>query len=70
MTVNESNRGGCHVSQARIYLGGSDKPISQGTLYKLLKGGEIESYKVGARRYITYDEMDRYIESVTEVGAW
>jgi len=38
--------------------------LSRSTLYHLISTGEIESIKVGSRRLIPAESLDRFIESL------
>ena len=51
------------VLESCEYLGGISRP----TLYRLLGRGELSSFGVGSRRFITKESLDKYIEANTDV---
>lgn len=49
------------IKEARHLLGG----ISLGTLYKLLRSGELESVVVGCRRFISAEAISEFVKNAT-----
>ncbi len=45
------------IIDSRQSLGG----ISQAMIYKLIKEGQLRSFKIGARRFISIEEIKRFI---------
>lgn len=50
------------MKEAQLLLGG----LSDDTIYKLLRQGELNSLKVGSRRLITRTSIDAFIEREVE----
>ena len=54
------------IIEGRQSLGG----ISQAMIYKLIKKGQIKTFKIGSRRFISVDEIKRFIaEAEAKTGA-
>lgn len=49
------------IKEARALLGG----ISLGTLYKLLRSGELASVIVGCRRFISAEAISEFVKNAT-----
>lgn len=55
---------GYAIEEAADYLG-----VSRRTIYNLLERGALEAYRVGSRRLITRDSIERYVRRHLEAGA-
>lgn len=54
------------IIESRQALGG----ISQAMIYKLIKEGLLRTFKIGSRRFISVDEIKRFIaEAEAKTGA-
>ena len=64
--IPSANRRALTFDEACEYLGRLSRP----SLYKLISEGEINSYKIGRKRYVLKDECDRFLDrlSGTEKG--
>lgn len=49
------------LTEARRMLGG----ISKTTIYQLIKKGELNTVKIGARSFVTDVELRRYVDGLT-----
>lgn len=54
----EDKRTYCSVIEACHHLGDITSP----TLYTIIKRGDLKTYKIGRRRYVTRESLERYIE--------
>jgi len=52
------NRKAYTVKDARSQMGG----VSQAFFYKIMKGGEIKTFKMGGRRLVSAGAIDEYIK--------
>jgi excisionase family DNA binding protein len=43
--------------------------MSRASLYRLIKGGVIDTVRVGSMTFITSGELDRFVDSLTPRGA-
>jgi len=60
---NAVKEGGLNLINARRYLGG----VSATKMYALVKSGEIESYTIGNKKYVTKADLDKFIENQKEL---
>ena len=42
-------------------LGGADDPLSDDTIYRLIKRGDLDAFKVGTRTLVTVASIEAYI---------
>tara|TARA_R100000808_G_C2092757_1_gene112538 strand:+ start:595 stop:792 length:198 start_codon:yes stop_codon:yes gene_type:complete len=54
---------GLSINESQKYLGG----VSHQTLYRLINGKVLRTYKVGRRRFIYLDSLNDYVQNHTEV---
>lgn len=43
--------------------------VSRTTIYELISAGALKPVKIGRRTFISQEELERYVRSLTEVGA-
>lgn len=43
--------------------------MGRSTLYEKIGSGEIVAVKVGRRRYVAHDELERYVRTLTAIDA-
>ncbi|WP_294013549.1 DNA-binding protein [Sphingomonas sp.] len=44
-------------------LGGSDKPLSRNTIYRMIGRGELEAFKMGSRTLVSVPSIKRAAEN-------
>lgn len=52
---------GLTYSETGKALGGEGKPLSRTSIYRLVRGGDLEKFKVRGRTLIAVDSLKRYI---------
>lgn len=52
---------GLTYSETGKALGGEGNPLSRTSIYRLVRGGDLEKFKVGGRTLIAVDSIKRYI---------
>lgn len=53
---------GLSLSEAGKALGGTDKPLSRTSIYRLVRGGDLEAFKVRGRTLIAVDSLKRFVD--------
>lgn len=50
-------------------LGGADQPLSDDTVYRLIKRGDLDAFKVGTRTLVTVASLEAFIQRAPRLAA-
>lgn len=50
-------------------LGGADEPLSDDTVYRLIKRGDLDAFKVGTRTLVTVASLEAFIQRAPRLAA-
>lgn len=60
---------GLSIPETGKTLGGEGDPLSRATIYRMIRRGELEAIKLGARTLVTLDSIEARVASARRLEA-